>query len=476
MPPQGNNNEEPQSQGVFSDFLDGKYASSDAMYAVYGAVGIVSPAGAAVDGIAHTAEAFVFVYGGAAEYFLSDEKDLERFEERVETSKDHLKSAVKDVFWLIPGLKLLSRLRKIAKLLKLFIKAEKLLKALSKMQRTTKTFKKINEYSNRCNNVSMRMTKCIKKQFNGMGKELAEVMKDKNTILSFSEKLEKWQKTKKISLTEAGEMLNTIASWIDAIIGVAQSIAAVVDDLERPLETRDEKEFREIMEELEKLNRELERLQNTDFMWEEIEETWNEPEASKKRIESEGIIKKHNEEMEKFVGISAKASSEGIAAETEEKTAIANAKRCQSEIEAYETGLNGARSSGDKQLEKILIENRNNAFKEYCDWMDKADKAAEKRETAENKVYDAKLQIAWLKYDIAQQEANIAKNTKPDRFAALQFHGYEGKQNLANDYMADYDKLKEKIEGWNQEQKNEQTKRKIEKQKREAEKKKMKIK
>ena len=197
MPPQGNNNEEPQSQGVFSDFLDGKYASSDAMYAVYGAVGIVSPAGAAVDGIAHTAEAFVFVYGGAAEYFLSDEKDLERFEERVETSKDHLKSAVKDVFWLIPGLKLLSRLRKIAKLLKLFIKAEKLLKALSKMQRTTKTFKKINEYSNRCNNVSMRMTKCIKKQFNGMGKELAEVMKDKNTILSFSEKLEKWQKTKK---------------------------------------------------------------------------------------------------------------------------------------------------------------------------------------------------------------------------------------------------------------------------------------
>jgi len=437
MPPQDNSIiDEPQSQGVFSDILDGKYVSDDVLHTVYGTVGMVHPAGSLVDGIAHVVQGAGLVFGGAAEFAFSDREDaLEVFEQRLKDGGDHLKNAAKDAFWCIPGLKILGRLRKAAKLLKGLIKAEKLLKA-------GKYFEKAKGGADKVNTFRKKVIYCLDKEFAGFGKEVLDGF-GKSSFKSIQETLSNWKKAQKVNYTEAGEMLNLVLSWADAVKGSLEAVGRLTDDIDKVLETQADKEFRETLEMAEKMAKEIERWEK-EQTW--VEEEWDEPTAKKKRDECRAKIKKDEEEIGKYAEIEARSSQQYNKAETDETTFKNKANSCQNGVLAYESGLEGARSRGDKDLERILKDNRKKALLECYDWSEKADKAGQDKDDAEARYMEAAVQKAWLQYDRAQQEANIAKNTKPDRFALQKDHGYKGLQEYANEKCKKYDEIKKKVE------------------------------
>lgn len=377
MPPQDNNiGDEPQSQGVFSDILDGKYASDAALHTVYGTVGMVHPAGTLVDGIAHVGQGAVLVFGGAIEYACSDDPNaLDRFEQRLKDGGDHLKNAAKDVFWSVPGLKILGKLRKATKLLKGIIKAEKLIKAGKYIQKSKGGAEKVAT-------LRKKIIYCLDKEFAGFGKEVFAGF-EKTSFKGIKETLDHWRQTQKVDLTEAGEMLNLVLSWVDALAGSLQAVGQLTDDFERLLETQADKEFRETLKMADDMAREIERWEKTEGLF--VEDDWDEPTAKKKREDCQKQIDKDKEEISVFAEKEARASQQYNKAEADEIAAKNQAKACQSKIDAYQTGLQGAQSRGDKDLVKILNNNIKEAKLEMFDWQDKADKAAKEKEDADDR-------------------------------------------------------------------------------------------
>ena len=103
------------------------------------------------------------------------------------------------------------------------------------------------------------------------------------------------------------------------------------------------------------------------------------------------------------------------------------------------------------------------------DWQDKADIAAKEKEDADDRYMEAATQKAWLQYDVAQQEANIAKNTKPDRFSIMPDNGYKGKQSTANEKRDKFDAINKKKEDTKKKNKTNQAARAAQKKIRDGE-------